>query len=122
MGAERWFGSALARGWSPPDPGSALRGMLCPTPPEKLCDARGRPYFLWDNELTLAEFQARLADRDGDIRAYWLGVLLRQARPDDAIVLAGRADIVEGLPRLHGRLGDVEPMWVWLASRWRTHG
>lgn len=96
--------------------------MLCPTPPEKLCDARGRPYFLWDNELTLAEFQARLADPDGDIRAYWLGVLLRQARPDDAIVLAGREAIVEGLPRLRGRLGDVEPMWVWLASRWQKDG
>ncbi len=41
--------------------------MLCPTPPEKLCDARGRPYFLWDNELTLAEFLALL--RGSAIRA-----------------------------------------------------
>ena len=61
--------------------------MLNPTPREKLCDQAGRPYFLWDGNLTLEEFEALLADPNADVRAHAIGKLLRQARPDDALTL-----------------------------------
>ena len=38
--------------------------MLSFTPPERLTDARGRPYFLWDCDLTIEELRARLEDPD----------------------------------------------------------
>jgi len=93
--------------------------VLFPTPIDQLCDAEGRPYFLWDVDLTLADFEARLRDADPDVRAYWTGVLMRQARPDDAITLAGRPAILEAMPRLTGRLGHTEPFWQWLLARWQ---
>jgi hypothetical protein len=36
-----------------------------------LVDAKGRAYFLWDEDLTLDVFRARLADPE--VRAYYLG-------------------------------------------------
>jgi hypothetical protein len=30
--------------------------MLAPTPPDRLVDPQGRPYVLWDVDMTLAEF------------------------------------------------------------------
>lgn len=92
--------------------------MLNPTPPAKLCDAEGRPYFLWDCDVTLAELGERLRSPDEAERHYWIGVVLRQAKPDDAIVLIGRDAIVAAVPRLAGRLGRAEPLWTWLAGRW----
>ncbi|MES2640514.1 MAG: hypothetical protein V4850_13560 [Myxococcota bacterium] len=50
---------------------------LNPTPVEKLCDAQGRPSFLWDNDLTLAELRERLESDDLDVAAYWLGTTMR---------------------------------------------
>ena len=96
--------------------------MLVPTPLDKVCDPAGRPYFLWDNELTLEEFRAKLHSGDPDERLYWTGVLLRQAKPDDAIVIAGRDAIAAAVPGLRGRLGAQEALWVWLTERWATRG
>lgn len=96
--------------------------MLNPTPTEKLCDPEGRPYFLWDTDTTLQQLHEHLRADDEDERLYWMGVLLRQAKPDDAIVLAGRPRITEAVPRLRGRLGRTEPFWVWLTERWAARG
>ena len=72
---------------------SSPRPWLCPTPPEKLADARGRPYFLWDEDLSLAEFRERLASPGaGD---YWLATLLRQAKPDDVYGFVSLPEIAE---------------------------
>jgi hypothetical protein len=34
--------------------------MLCPTSEERLTDSQGRPYFLWDCDVTLAQFREHL--------------------------------------------------------------
>lgn len=57
--------------------------------------------------------------RDADERLYWTGIVLAQAKPDDAIVLLGRDRIVEAQARLQGRLGRREAFWQWLTDRWR---
>ena len=57
--------------------------LLCPTPPERMVDAQGRPYFLWDSEMTLRRFEELLRTGDEATRAYLIGKLMRQARPDD---------------------------------------
>jgi hypothetical protein len=43
--------------------------ILNPTPPERMVDAKGRPYFLWDDEMTLDQFRARLREPDIEVRA-----------------------------------------------------
>lgn len=43
--------------------------MLLPTPPERHTDRQGRPYFLWDCDLTLAQLRQALEGSDDDIKA-----------------------------------------------------
>jgi hypothetical protein len=60
-----------------------------------MVDAKGRPYFLWDEDITLEVFRSRLADPDPEVRAYYLGKLMRQAKPDDVFTFATLRDIRE---------------------------
>ena len=46
-------------------------------------DSLGRPYFLWDLDMSLDAFREGLRADDAEVRAYLIGKLLRQARPDD---------------------------------------
>ena len=92
--------------------------MLSPTPPERLVDEAGRPYFLWDCDMTSDEFRARLRNPDPDIRAYHLGKLMRQAKPDDALAFVSLRDIRDLWPDLERYLGTTRPFWTWLLSRW----
>ena len=80
--------------------------MLCPTPPERLCDPQGRPYFLWDVDLTLDEFRARL--RDPAEHLYWLATLLRQAKPDDALTFVDLATIRQAVADLDREFLTIE--------------
>lgn len=93
--------------------------MLNPTASEQLVDAQGRPTFLWDCELTLSELRNRLASRDTDERAYWVGKTMRQARPDDALVLIDPEDMARLWPQLERFLGATRAFWSWLLfERW----
>jgi hypothetical protein len=96
--------------------------MLCPTPPELLTDARGRPYFLWDCDLTLEEFRRGLEDPDLEVRAYLLGKLMRQGKPDDVFLFARPQAIRALWPRLLRYLGRTRDFWTWLFERWEAQG
>jgi hypothetical protein len=67
--------------------------VLCPTPAHLLVDHHGRPYFLWDMELALAQFQAALRTSDRETRAYLLGKRMRQAKPADVFTFVSEAEI-----------------------------
>jgi hypothetical protein len=92
--------------------------MLNPTPSDVLTDASGRPYFLWDCDLTVGQFQARLRDPDPEVRAYFVGKLMRQAKPDDVFQFVRLAEIRDLWPRLHRYLGQSRPFWTWLLDTW----
>ena len=83
-------------------------------------DARGRPYFLWDDDMTADELRARLADPDPAVRAYFLGKVMRQAKPDDVFVFASLREIVEQFAALERYLGKSREFWAWLIERWGT--
>lgn len=87
--------------------------MLCPTPLDKLCDAQGRPHFLWDNDLTLQELRSLLASNDEVERAYWMGVTMRQARPDDALSLVDEAEMRRLWRHVDPFLGKSRAFWTW---------
>jgi hypothetical protein len=92
--------------------------MLNPTPREKLLDSGGRPYFLWDCDMTLAEFQEGLRNPDPDVRAYLVGKLMRQAKPDDVFSFVSRREIRELWPRIERYLGRSRSFWTWLFEMW----
>ena len=92
--------------------------MLLPTPTDKLVDRDGRPYFLWDCDMTLDEFVRGLREEPPEGRAYLLGKLMRQARPDDVFSFTTVDDIVATWPALQRYLGRSEPFWRWLLGHW----
>lgn len=91
---------------------------LFPTPPDKLVDAAGRPYFLWDSDMTLTEFERRLANETAEGRAYLVGKLMRQAKPDDVFTFVTADEIVTLWPLLQRYLGRQQPFWSWLLDYW----
>ena len=94
--------------------------MLNPTPPEAWCDAQGRPYFLWDCDVTLARLHTLLRDDDRGVRAYWLAKAMRQAKPDDVLQLVSPGDILRDWDAVEPLLGSERAFWTWLVARWRT--
>jgi hypothetical protein len=96
--------------------------VLSFTPPERLTDAQSRPYFLWDCGLTLDQFRKGLGDPDPDVRAYLVGKLMRQAKPDDVFLFVRPREIRELWPRLTRYLGRTREFWSWLFETWEGQG
>ena len=92
--------------------------ILAKTPPERLVDAQGRPYFLWDEGMTLDDFRSRLRDPDPEVRAYFVGKLMRQAKPDDVFTFVSLAQLQALLPAVERYLGRTRAFWRWLLERW----
>lgn len=92
--------------------------VLAPTPPDRLVDERGRPYFSWDDDLTLDAFRERLRDPDPEVRAYFLGKLLRQAKPDDVLAFVSMEDVRRQWDAVERYLGRTRDFWAWLLQRW----
>ncbi len=87
-----------------------------------MCDAQGRPYFLWDDAITLSEFLAKLRDPDPNVAAYWLGKAMRQSKPDDILQFTTTDEIRAAWPRLERYLGRDRAMWAWLLEAWAKRG
>lgn len=93
--------------------------MISTTPPERLVDQENRPYFLWDMDLDVDEFRARLRDADAATRAYFLGKLMRQAKPDDVFLFVTRDAVLREWEAVQPHLGTTRPFWTWLVSLWK---
>ncbi len=96
--------------------------MLAPTPRHLLTDNKGRPYFLWDTELTLDEFEHSIADEEPAARSYLIGKLMRQAKPDDALQFVSPQQIADLWPSIERYLGKSRPFWTWLLEQWERLG
>lgn len=90
-----------------------------PTSPDKLVDQQGRPYFLWDVDLTLEAFREKVKNPDPEVRAMWCGKLMRQAKPDDVFLFLTLADIRRDWPGIVRHLGRTLPFWTWLLDQWK---
>lgn len=92
--------------------------VLNPTPREVMLDARGRPYFLWDVDMTLDRFEQLLQEDDPPVRRYLIAKLMRQAKPDDVFSFV-RPEAIAGLwLELEHDLGRTRPFWRWLLRTW----
>jgi hypothetical protein len=95
---------------------------LYPTPPHLLVDPQGRPYFLWDMDMSLDVFRERLVDPDPDVRAYFIGKLMRQAKPDDVFTFVTPKAIRDNWSKVERHLGQTREFWVWLFATWKRLG
>jgi hypothetical protein len=82
-----------------------------PTPASLLVDGRGRPYFLWDVDMTLEEFEAALKSPDQEVRAYLVGKLMRQAKAADVPRFVTAEEARALWPILQRYLGHTREMW-----------
>jgi hypothetical protein len=91
----------------------AMRAALPPTSP-LLSDDTHRPYFLWWMDATVADLRAGLAHADPDVRAYWMGALLREANTRDVWLFVTPDIIRASWDRLQRHLGRSRSMWAFL--------
>lgn len=81
-----------------------------------------RPYFLWDEELSIDELKARLRGADPRERLRLIGKLLREARDIDVWEFLTPEEVAEALPQVRHRLGRRLAFWEFLVEGWRTDG
>ena len=96
--------------------------MLAPTPRDQLVDPQGRPYFLWDMEMTLDEFERIVNDRTASARPYLVGKAMRQAKPDDVLQFVTPQDLADLWPDVERYLGKTREFWAWLLEEWEKRG
>ena len=88
-----------------------------------LSDPDGRPYFLWDEDVSVAELRAAL--EPGGVeheRLRLFGKLLREARDVDVWRFVTPSEVAAALPALGRRLGRRRPFWEFLINGWRNDG
>lgn len=96
-----------------------MRHVLNQTPPERLCDRQGRPYFSWDSDLTLTQWRQGLSGSNAAWRALLVARLMRQARPDDVLLFVRPQDVIRDWALVEPHLGRERPYWTWLVNHWR---
>jgi hypothetical protein len=72
------------------------------------------PYFIWWADVTVGQFRAFLADPDREVRAYWMGALLREANSRDVWLFVTPDEVRQLWPALIRYLGKSREMWAWL--------
>ena len=68
--------------------------------------------------MTLTEFEDRLRRAGRDGRAYLVGKLMRQAKPDDVFSFVRVEEIVDLWSDLERYLGRERAFWRWLLEYW----
>ncbi len=81
-----------------------------------------RPYFLWNEDLSVAEVRERLSGPDTAERLRLLEKLLREARDCDVWEFVTPQEVAEALPEILPRLGRRSDFWAFLIDGWRKDG
>ena len=81
-----------------------------------------RPYFLWDEDVSIAELRAIFESGAPAIRLRFLGKMLREARDIDVWCFVTPSQVADALPRLGRTLGRRRPFWEFLIAGWRQDG
>ncbi len=87
-----------------------------------LTQAERRPYFLWDEDVSIAELRAILRGPAGPLRDRALAKMLREARDIDVWTFVTPAEVAEALPRIERRLGRRAAFWRFLIDGWKKDG
>ena len=88
----------------------------------RLTDPDAIPYFLWDDPMTVSEFEERLRTASEPEQLRLLALILREARDPDVWQFVSPEEVVRLWPRLAGRLGLRRGFWEFLLARWTQLG
>jgi hypothetical protein len=91
--------------------------VALPPTSDDLRDPEASPYFVWWTPCTVANLRSKLADPDPEVRAYWLGALLREANTRDVWLFTDRETIENSWPLLLRHLGRARPRWAFLLGQ-----
>jgi hypothetical protein len=81
-----------------------------------------RPYFLWDEDVSIAELRQVLVNGPATERLRLLGKMLREARDTDVWRFVTPQDVALALPNLGRRLGRRLAFWQFLIEGWKSDG
>jgi len=84
--------------------------------------SEARPYFLWDEDVSVRELRQLLRDGSEYERLRLAGKMLREARDVDVWEFMTPAEVAELLPKLGRRLGRRARFWHFLIDGWRADG
>jgi hypothetical protein len=87
-----------------------------------LDDPDARPYFVWDEHITMRELRQKLASPVVEERALWMARVLREARYQDVWQLLRLSEVLAMWPLLDRHLGRTREFWNWLIEGWRSDG
>jgi len=81
-----------------------------------------RPYFLWDDDISVEEFRMGLRGEDRARADVYLARLLREAKYEDVWRFTTPQEIANRLPIVAPRLGRSRGLWEFLIGVWRERG
>ena len=81
-----------------------------------------RPYFLWDEDITIGELRERLERGSEYERTRLLAKMLREARDIDVWQFVTPEQVAASLPSLGRRLGRRRAFWEFLIHGWQADG
>jgi len=81
-----------------------------------------RPYFLWDEDVSIDELRSFLRDGPQWHRLRLLGKMLREARDVDVWHFVTPEEVARALPQITRRLGRRRKFWQFLLDGWREDG
>jgi hypothetical protein len=81
-----------------------------------------RPYFLWDEDVSIAELRETLAEADSPRRDQLVGKMLREARDLDVWQFIRPIEVARLLERIRRRVGRRYAFWAFLIEGWRARG
>ncbi|HPH70685.1 MAG TPA: hypothetical protein PLF40_33265 [Kofleriaceae bacterium] len=79
-----------------------------------------RPYFLWDEDVSIAELAAAMQGPPSLQRDRLMGKMLREARDVDVWHFVTPTDVAQNFERLRRRLGRRYAFWSFLINGWRN--
>lgn len=80
------------------------------------------PYFLWDEDVTVAELRRLLAGPDTHRKLQLFGKMLREARDTDVWHFTTPAEVKRLLPLVGRRVGRRLAFWRFLIDGWTSDG
>ena len=87
-----------------------------------MSDRDRRPYFLWDEDLSIAQLHSMLRTGEPALRLRLMAKMLREARDIDVWCFVTPQEVAEALPKLGRRLGRRRPFWEFLIEGWQQDG
>jgi len=81
-----------------------------------------RPWFLWDEDLSVRELRAVLDDEHHPRWIELAAKVMREARDDQVWLFLPVARVAARYADLAPRLGRRRPFWEDLLGAWRRHG